>query len=177
MTAWSEVVTEARRRAGLSQRALARRAGVPASTVNRIELGRMSPTVEMLDRLLAAAGTETIVAVVPTIDDALAVGGLNESERRSLVLSVVVARFLLLDPVAGLALARRNLERMEAASDAGGQRYVDAWRQLLDGPTVDVVAVLTGLDEHSKALRQASPFAGLIPEADRRATLRRLRAA
>jgi transcriptional regulator with XRE-family HTH domain len=45
-----------RRRAGLSQRELARRAQVPQSTVARIELGTLSPRVDTLDRLLRAAG-------------------------------------------------------------------------------------------------------------------------
>jgi hypothetical protein len=46
----------ARRSAGLSQRALAARAGVPQPAVARIERGRVSPSVDTLDRLLAAAG-------------------------------------------------------------------------------------------------------------------------
>ena len=45
-------------RAGLSQRALARRAGVPQSVVSRIERGHTSPTAGTLERLLAAAGFE-----------------------------------------------------------------------------------------------------------------------
>jgi len=39
-----------------SGRALARLAGVPHSTVARIELGRLSPRTETLERLLRAAG-------------------------------------------------------------------------------------------------------------------------
>ena len=39
-----------------SQRGLARAAGVPPSTVSRIEAGDMDPTVGMLERLVAAAG-------------------------------------------------------------------------------------------------------------------------
>ena len=46
----------ARRNAGLSQAALARRAAVPQSTVARIELGRLTPRVDTLDRLLRASG-------------------------------------------------------------------------------------------------------------------------
>jgi len=47
---------EARTRAGLSQRALARRAGTTQSVVARIERGLTSPTWETLSRLLSAAG-------------------------------------------------------------------------------------------------------------------------
>lgn len=46
----------ARRRAGLSQRALAQRAGTAQSVVARIELGRTSPSWETLTTLLGAAG-------------------------------------------------------------------------------------------------------------------------
>ena len=46
----------ARRRAGMSQRALARAAGVPQSTVGRIETGQLAPRIDTLDRILRAAG-------------------------------------------------------------------------------------------------------------------------
>jgi predicted transcriptional regulator len=46
----------ARRRAGLSQRALADRAGVPQPAIARIELGAVSPRLDTLAALLAAAG-------------------------------------------------------------------------------------------------------------------------
>lgn len=42
----------ARQQAGLSQRALARRAGVPNSTVSLIESGKMNPSVAALKRIL-----------------------------------------------------------------------------------------------------------------------------
>lgn len=50
------LLAHARRRAGLSQRALARATGVPHSTVARIELGLLSPRVNTLERLLRATG-------------------------------------------------------------------------------------------------------------------------
>jgi uncharacterized protein len=53
---------DARVRAGLSQTQLARRAGVPVSTVGRIERGEMSPTVQMLNRLAAAMGLRSSVS-------------------------------------------------------------------------------------------------------------------
>jgi transcriptional regulator with XRE-family HTH domain len=45
---------EWREQRGLSLRSLARRAGVTWSTVHRIETGRLSPTVAMLEKLAAA---------------------------------------------------------------------------------------------------------------------------
>jgi transcriptional regulator with XRE-family HTH domain len=51
----ARLVRYARRSAGLSQRSLAQRAGVPHSTVARIELGRLAPRVDTLERILRAA--------------------------------------------------------------------------------------------------------------------------
>ncbi len=50
------IVRDARLRAGLTQRELARRARTAQSVVARIELGEASPTWHTLTRLLAAAG-------------------------------------------------------------------------------------------------------------------------
>lgn len=52
----------ARRRAGLTQRELARRAGVPQPAIARIERGSISPRVDTLTALLAAAGAGLEVA-------------------------------------------------------------------------------------------------------------------
>ena len=51
----------ARRRAGLTQRALARVAGVPQPTVARIESGAVNPRTDTFSLLLRAAGHETFV--------------------------------------------------------------------------------------------------------------------
>lgn len=50
------LLREARRAAGLSQRELARRTGVPQPTLSRIERGRASPRFDTLDRLLRECG-------------------------------------------------------------------------------------------------------------------------
>lgn len=52
----SELVARPRADSGLSQRALASRAGCSRSTILRIEAGEMDPTVTMLARIAAAAG-------------------------------------------------------------------------------------------------------------------------
>jgi transcriptional regulator with XRE-family HTH domain len=48
----------ARRRAQLSQRELARRAGVPQATISRIENRVVSPTLDTLDPLIRACGMQ-----------------------------------------------------------------------------------------------------------------------
>ncbi|HEX8004462.1 MAG TPA: helix-turn-helix transcriptional regulator [Mycobacteriales bacterium] len=57
MTEAAWLLRYARRRAGLTQRALAERAGVPQSYVARVESSRADPTVSSLSRLLRACGT------------------------------------------------------------------------------------------------------------------------
>jgi transcriptional regulator with XRE-family HTH domain len=52
----ARVLRQARRRAGLTQRGLAARAGVPQSMVARIESRAVIPRVDTLDRLLEACG-------------------------------------------------------------------------------------------------------------------------
>ena len=59
----ASLVFEARRRAGLTQAALAARAGVPQSTVARIETGTRSPSAAMVERLVTAAGFELRVGL------------------------------------------------------------------------------------------------------------------
>lgn len=50
------MLREARRRAGLTQRQLARRAGMPQPAIARIEAGAVQPRVATLDRLLRSCG-------------------------------------------------------------------------------------------------------------------------
>ena len=58
MSSAATLVREARNDAGLSRRELAARAGLPASTVSRIERGDSDPTYTMLSRVISAAGKE-----------------------------------------------------------------------------------------------------------------------
>src|SRR2546428_694323 len=59
----SGLLLDARRRASLSQRQLARRARTAQSVVARMELGKARPTTETLERLVHAAGFELAVTL------------------------------------------------------------------------------------------------------------------
>lgn len=59
------IVLEARLGAGLSQRELARRSGVPQAAISRIERELVSPRTETLDRLLRACGRDVGLVVRP----------------------------------------------------------------------------------------------------------------
>jgi transcriptional regulator with XRE-family HTH domain len=55
----------ARARAGLSLRALAARAQTSHSALAAYESGRVSPTIDTLDRILRAAGVVPVLTTVP----------------------------------------------------------------------------------------------------------------
>jgi transcriptional regulator with XRE-family HTH domain len=59
------IVLEARLGAGLSQRELARRSGVPQAAISRIERDLASPRTETLDRLLRVCGKDVGLIVRP----------------------------------------------------------------------------------------------------------------
>jgi transcriptional regulator with XRE-family HTH domain len=68
----SQFLREARRRAGLSQEALAGRINTAQSVVARVESGRSCPTIATLQRMLGAAGFELSLELTPvTRSDAL----------------------------------------------------------------------------------------------------------
>ena len=62
-----ELVREARERAGLSQRAMAERAGTAQSVVARVETGVTDPGTETLTRLLEATGYELRCELEPAV--------------------------------------------------------------------------------------------------------------
>ena len=60
-------IADARRRAGLSQRELARRARTSQPAVARLESGQVSPSLVTLQRLAAAAGFDVRLELVPRL--------------------------------------------------------------------------------------------------------------
>lgn len=82
MTPTAELVRRSRAAAGLSVRALAEAAGVAASTVHRIERGRLDPTVGTLGHILRATGMRLDVGA--HVDPALNLVGLARATRDDL---------------------------------------------------------------------------------------------
>lgn len=62
----AELLREARKRHGVSQKDLARRAGTRQSAISRIERGRVSPTIETLSELLSLLGEDLVLGAKPT---------------------------------------------------------------------------------------------------------------
>lgn len=98
----ARLLLHARRRAGLSQRALARSAGVPQSTVARIETRQLAPRIDTVERLLRAAGQT--LALEPAIGL-----GVDRSQIRELrrLTPAERARLAVADATAGADLDER----------------------------------------------------------------------
>jgi uncharacterized protein len=60
-----ELIREARERHGLSQRRLALRAGTDQAAISRIERGDTAPSIETVERLMAAMGERLSVQSEP----------------------------------------------------------------------------------------------------------------
>ncbi len=76
----ARAIREARRRAGLSQAELARRAGVHPQVVNRIERALVDPRMRTVERLLASANAD--LAVVPRTGSWIDREGIRDLLRR-----------------------------------------------------------------------------------------------
>lgn len=102
------LLKHARRSAGLTQRQLARVAGLPQSTVGRIESGSLQPRWETIARLLDAAGY--------SLELSRAGAGIDRTQIRAL---------LPMSPRERLQTATadaRGLDRLVAAARAGRAR-------------------------------------------------------
>ncbi len=91
--------------------------------------------------------------------------GHGRIDRRSLALHRAIAAKLHAQPEL-IAIARKNLERW---SRDGGRStpYWDAWREILDRPLSEVLEVMVEETERMTALRQATPFAGVLEPKER----------
>jgi len=95
---------------------------------------------------------------------------------RSLWLHRAVAGRLARDPERVLRRARRNLERLERAHPAGtSSRWLARWRRLVEEGPEAVMRVLGAESAEADELRRNSPFAGVLPDAERLAILRACR--
>src|SRR3954447_24347906 len=67
-----DLVKEARRRAGLTQRALAERAGTTQSAIARLETGQTNPSFDLVLRLIKLCGFRLDVFLDPYDDSDIA---------------------------------------------------------------------------------------------------------
>ena len=86
-------------------------------------------------------------------------------DQRGLALHHAVAERLRAHPEL-IEIARENLSRWYA--DAGrSQPYLGEWRRILDLPLEGILSLMEQDSERMAALRQSSPFAGILAPAER----------
>ncbi|WP_373048753.1 hypothetical protein [Vulgatibacter sp.] len=96
------------------------------------------------------------------------------AEERSIAYHRAVAARIERDP----SLLEGVRARLDATIAAGGRSlpYAQAWRRLLERPLPELLAFLVDGGEEARALRQSTPFAGLLEPAERWRIWREVRA-
>jgi hypothetical protein len=83
-----------------------------------------------------------------------------------------VAGHIAAQPTATLSRARANLARLRIAHPTGmSARWLDDWQRVLDEGPETVLQMLTSQTPLAIELRQNSPFAGVLPDEQRRRVL------
>ncbi len=105
----NDLVREARRRAGLTQRALAEKAGTTQSAIARLEGGRTAPSFETVLSLVRACGFDLDVMLVERDDSA------SSQARKNLTLTVEQRLRQLVETVAFVEAGRQAMRRSRSA--------------------------------------------------------------
>lgn len=84
-------------------------------------------------------------------------------DARSLAMHRAIAEKLRARPEL-IEIARENLDRWTAGRS---QAYFDAWREILSRPLDEVLAVIVEDSERMTAMRQCTPFAGVLDQRER----------
>ena len=167
----SDVLAEARKRAGLSFRSLAAVSGTSASTLHAYEHGLKEPSVSVARRIIRAAGFD--------LDLKLAVEGqvrgLTSNEIFKLELDRMIAEHLIADPHRVLAIARQNLVRAKADRPIHEQPWIAQWESTIELPLLELVELLLADDAESLHLKQTSPFVGVLSQEERVLASERMR--
>lgn len=150
-----------RERARMSQKALADAAGTSQPTVAAYESGRVTPSVPTLLRLLKACGFT--IKITPNTDTPR----WTRVEEKSLAVHQRIAAQLLKDPERTILKARSNLDQLRKADRGHSARWLDEWDDLLDRPTDEIVTAMLARTQDAIDLRQMTPFAGVITDAER----------
>ena len=103
----------------------------------------------------------------------VALGGHERVDRRSLELHRAIAVKLRAHPEL-IRIAHENLARW-SAKGGRSQPYWDAWREILGRPLPEILRLLEEKSERMNAMRQATPFAGVLDPRERWAIYDRFR--
>jgi hypothetical protein len=102
-----------------------------------------------------------------------ALTGHQRIDQRSLAMHTAIAEKLRANP-ALLEIAHDNLDRW-SISVPRSKPYWDAWREILSRPLDEILALIVEDSERMTAMRQTSPFAGVLDPRERWAIYDRFR--
>ena len=98
--------------------------------------------------------------------------GLSRAEQESLWLHRAVAGRVVADPPTVLAAAMATLRRLRRMHPEGrAWEWLDRWEAVIEDGVDSVLEALTSSSDQAVALRQTSPFAGVLSEAERKVVL------
>lgn len=168
MSGREELLREAMRTTATTQSDLARMSAVHQPSISQILSGRLTPSDDMLDRLLSCMGFRLEVTRT------LASPELTRSERRSWLLHRRIASHLTASSLESWRpRIDRNLDRLR--SGVTGQPHVrnlDRWAAMIERADArELHRVLTGLDRDAVEMREVSPMGGLLSQDERAAVL------
>ncbi len=176
LEAWGTGVLAARRAQGRSAEHVALAAGITRKTLKRVECGDPAVALGIYVRVLDALGLMGSVEMQlpPTRPGAIRRDP-GSLDARSLAIHQSIAAKLRQQP-ALLDRARATIDRWQAQGAGRASRpYLEAWRQLIDQGLDATLAAVTDPGERGNAMRQASPFTGILDNRERWALLRGLR--
>ena len=91
--------------------------------------------------------------------------GHERIDQRSIALHAAISAKLQADPRL-LDIARGNIERWWEGA-GGSLPYLTEWREILDRPLTEIAVLLVEDTERMRALRQNTPFAGVLTPQER----------
>lgn len=102
------LLAETRHRHKLDQQTLARRAGTSQAQISRIEMGKTSPTITTLQRLLCAMGEQLVLSSAPSPHGNLSTDDLRRGLRESTIGERVSEAIELSRLLTGIAASRSH---------------------------------------------------------------------
>jgi transcriptional regulator with XRE-family HTH domain len=169
----TERIKQARQRRGIGVRALARLVGVTPGAVTQWEKSeeRGKLRESTLHRVLAAMGTTLEAEYPPLSLSPLA----RREDRVALELHRSVAAKLVMNPDEVMSVVPANIRSMRSRIQGNAaQAGLDRWEFLVGQRQIGaLVDHMLSTDSSSVALRQTSPFLGVLSEQERQVAIKR----
>ena len=160
----SRALAEAMVQSGLTQLDLARVSGVAQPSVSQMLADRISMSDAMLDFLLACLGFDVVVLHQPKRHHFTRSSERRWRMHRRLAVALTPESLEEWRPT-----LERTLGRWDSPARSDHHRLIDdEWTRLVRTGTLrEIRRTFIGLDERAEAMRERSPWAGILPEFER----------